>query len=512
MSVDRTKYYSTEKKILIDFITDDEFCNEIIPLVDAEFLSNDYSKVIFQWCKNYFEEYGKAPNKSIIPIYHANNNLKPETKDIIGTILEHLDQVEDLAAQKDTAYSIQLAKDYFSSKLIELTTSTAQDHIVNGRLSEAKDLMNGYIGLSELNGGVSSNWFDGELTESSMQKMFYPEESHDILLDYPTAFGKFIGPQERGRLGTFLAPMKRGKTWALSYMAFWAARMQVNTLLVSLEMDDADMNQRAISTLTGVSNLKGKQRYYSVFDCVKNQEATCSRRLGQGRAIEECNEIKEYLAQDKHIPCAMCRGTSDFELTTWYQIDKHYRDHEAKQDPAFFMNQMRAKYNCVRPMVDPFLRTARFPTKTATLDTLVGHMEQLRKTEGFNTQFLVIDYADLLKARSTYGDYRHDLDAIWTGMKGLAQERNMLIWTASQTNRGGMSSESVQSDSAAEHIGKIAIADVIIGISQTSKEKQRGVCRLSFADGRHEYQASELFMTQHLASGQFMLDSEIQVY
>ncbi len=518
MSARRMQFYDIEKRLLISLITDTGFCHEILPILDKEYLSNDYSRQIHRWVASHFEEFGKAPGKAMLDIYHNKGaGIKEETRDVIGTVLEHLSSMETIP---DTDHSIKLAKDYLSSKLIELTARTAQEHIDRGHLTDAQDMMSNYVGIKELDGGVENNWTDAELTASSLNKMFYPADAEDVLLTFPGKKGEFMGPLEKGWLVSYLAPMKRGKTFMLADDAMWAARMRINTLFVSLEMSDADMNRRAVSTLTGMANVPPGNRMIPIFDCLKNQVGGCGNPLRpkNNRAIEgidgdnpeKIDYMGLYRKHPRHNVCTICRGTKDFQLTTWMSTDTFLNGDKTPE--ASTIGSILNRKKSIDPLISPFLRTKVFPTDSATLDTLSGHMNHLAKTENWVPQLLVLDYADLLKAKGHHNDLRHSLGEIWNGLKGLAQERDMLIITASQTNRGGMRKGHIDSDDAAEHIGKISISDLIIGINRTKEEKLRGICRLAFLDGRHGDQPQELLMTQILSHGQACMDCDIQMY
>ena len=55
---------------------------------------------------------------------------------------------------------------------------------------------------------------------------------------------------------------------------------------------------------------------------------------------------------------------------------------------------------------------------------------------------IIIDYADLLRPPSNnFKEKRAELESIYENIRAIAQEQQCPVWTASQTNRSGLSEE-----------------------------------------------------------------------
>jgi len=78
-----------------------------------------------------------------------------------------------------------------------------------------------------------------------------------------------------------------------------------------------------------------------------------------------------------------------------------------------------------------------FPTKTASVHTLGAHLQKLR-TLGKPFDMVVVDYGDILKDTSNQREVRHALGNIFEGLRGLAGEFEVPIWTASQAHRSAL--------------------------------------------------------------------------
>jgi len=129
------------------------------------------------------------------------------------------------------------------------------------------------------------------------------------------------------------------------------------------------------------------------------------------------------------------------------------------------------------------LMIKEYPTGTATVQTLRAHIEKL-SLKGFIPQVLIIDYADIMRSSRQYDSMRHELKKVYEDLRNLAMEKNMPIWTASQSNRDSANSDIVGLENMSESYGKAQVADVVISISRKPAEKSEGFGRLYIAKNR----------------------------
>jgi len=80
---------------------------------------------------------------------------------------------------------------------------------------------------------------------------------------------------------------------------------------------------------------------------------------------------------------------------------------------------------------------------------------------------------------------RNELESIYEELRGLAQEYNCPIWTASQTNRGGLNAEVITMESISEAFNKCFVADFIFSISRTVEDKNNNGGRMFVAKNRN---------------------------
>lgn len=124
-----------------------------------------------------------------------------------------------------------------------------------------------------------------------------------------------------------------------------------------------------------------------------------------------------------------------------------------------------------------------FPTNTASIFSLRSHIERL-ELKGFRPGLVIIDYADIMRSTRQYDSLRHELKLIYEELRGFASEKQFPIWTASQSNKEGSTSDIVDLGNMSEAYGKAMVADVVLSISRKSHEKSTGAGRLYVAKNR----------------------------
>lgn len=125
----------------------------------------------------------------------------------------------------------------------------------------------------------------------------------------------------------------------------------------------------------------------------------------------------------------------------------------------------------------------QYPMYAASVNTIRAHMERLTLKHA-KPDMIVVDYADKLRSSREYDQLRLELSLIYEELRALAVELQIPIWTASQANKEGSSSEIVDLSNMSEAYGKAATCDVVLGISRMPHEKALGVGRLFIAKNR----------------------------
>ncbi len=104
---------------------------------------------------------------------------------------------------------------------------------------------------------------------------------------------------------------------------------------------------------------------------------------------------------------------------------------------------------------------------------------------GIKPDMVIVDYADLLRPRSTSAEKRHELENIYEELRAIAQKYECVVITASQTNRSGLNAEVITMEAISEAFNKCFVADFIYSLSRTPQDKQSNKGRIFIAKNRN---------------------------
>ena len=134
--------------------------------------------------------------------------------------------------------------------------------------------------------------------------------------------------------------------------------------------------------------------------------------------------------------------------------------------------------------LDGTLIVKEYPTKSASTNTIKAHLARLIK-RGITPGLIIVDYADLLRPVVVRKEKRTELESIYEELRGLSNEMNCPVWTASQTNRSGLNAEVVTMEQISEAFNKCFVADFICTLSRTIEDKQNNRAKMFIAKNRN---------------------------
>lgn len=141
-----------------------------------------------------------------------------------------------------------------------------------------------------------------------------------------------------------------------------------------------------------------------------------------------------------------------------------------------------------REKVQGTLKMHEYPSGTYRVSDLRRLVKKYQAT-GLSFDLVVIDYADIMLSESS-GEGVEKSKQIFIDLRALAQQENVAVLTAIQTNREGAKTDLITSIHAAEDFNKIRIADLVISINANELEKSAGEARLFFAASRNQAAAT----------------------
>lgn len=155
------------------------------------------------------------------------------------------------------------------------------------------------------------------------------------------------------------------------------------------------------------------------------------------------------------------------------------------------MFELNENIHTVRAAVEEWHRKSgrldivEFPTGTMRVSDLRRLIEH-KKVNGIRYDMVVVDYADLMAPERYTDDTIENSKSVYVSLRALAQIEDVVLLTATQTNREGSKAAVAKMEHIAEDFNKVRIADVVISINKTEEERACGEARLYFAASRNQ--------------------------
>ena len=118
-----------------------------------------------------------------------------------------------------------------------------------------------------------------------------------------------------------------------------------------------------------------------------------------------------------------------------------------------------------------------FPISQASINTIRNLLVQLRNYDEFIPDLLIVDYLELMRPTRDIQQEYHAQQKVAEELRGVAMEHNILIWTATQTNRQGRMVKIITDAELGDSYGKIRTCDFALSLNQREEEFDNGAMR-----------------------------------
>ena len=445
-----------ERKILTNMILSTDFLREISTLIKPHLFESAYAKLVSGWVMDYFEQYKTAPEKNIQDIYQQKrDSIQDEEEN--ETVAEFLKRLSNEAAEyriQSVDYSINSAIKHLKLKSLERLKEQLAGFLIEADPLKAEQAIANYTRIERPEGEGVALFHDS----AGVINAFLMED--ELLFKFPGALGHVAGGFLRGDLVAWLGFAKRGKTWWMWFTAQVAMNHGLKVLFVTLEMTKRQMTRRAWQSMVG--------------------------------------QPKE----DKDITIPQFESVGDSKWTVSAIVE-----HRTGVDPSLIPEKQKKFRRLLR---GGDVRIEAFPAYSATVEDIVAHLDNLYYYDNYTPDVVIIDYADIIAPTENRMDYRHQLDSIWKKLRGLAQSRNILIVTASQSGRGGSTKDAKEED-VAEDIRKLAHVSKMLVINRLPEESKKGIVRIAqMAEREGSTSYEQAVVLQCLDIGRPYMDSHLR--
>lgn len=439
---------------LVCFDADDKgarFVRSLVPINVFDIYYRDVAEAAYA----YIDRFSKPPGEHTLDLIQDLKLKREKLADVFDRIYQSLLTTNE-GVNRD--YVLEKTTQFIRVQRIKKAMLTAVEQL---ELDTDESVLKAEQGLVEALRMTPENFNPGMTFNDPKQALtFLDNEDLDL---FPTGIHHLdmarVGPA-RKTLHVFVALPNKGKSWYLLNLAKHAMLHRRRVLYISLEMDEKKLARRMV------------QSFFSM----------TSRQV-------DSVDIPRIIAGEDEV-------ATDFDFST-------IRNPKSLEDPDIRRKLLRRFVNLKHR---PRLVIKQFPSGELTTPELDRYIDALESSISFIPDLILVDYADEMTVPPD--NYRHGLNQIYRGLRGIAVRRNLAIATASQASKAAEGVKLVTRKHIAEDFRKIAIADNIIIYSQTSAEEQLGFARLFIDKARDEGIRNRLvLLSQAYPIGQFALSS-----
>lgn len=142
-----------------------------------------------------------------------------------------------------------------------------------------------------------------------------------------------------------------------------------------------------------------------------------------------------------------------------------------------FFNKLQDVYESKRDVFGNLFFT-RFSPNTITISKIEQLISDTTIRQGVDVDVVIIDYPDLLRIQNPTGDTSEDGGRLFEEVRRVAQDYDVVMWTASQMNRTSYGAQVVSGANIEGAHKKKNAVEMLLAVNQTPEEFESGYIRL----------------------------------
>jgi DnaB-like helicase C terminal domain len=162
----------------------------------------------------------------------------------------------------------------------------------------------------------------------------------------------------------------------------------------------------------------------------------------------------------------MITGLSSWTLTHLAGLSGG--DHTSRKEKKRLKKALRRMKQARKEMKGD-LWIKQFPTNKGKVEDIEAWLDNLADA-GIKVDVLLVDYLRVFKPNERYDGQTEKLGLVASDLRGLAVERQIPVWTASQARRAALSKAKLGPEDIAEDISIFFTLDFLIALCQTEEE------------------------------------------
>jgi len=199
---------------------------------------------------------------------------------------------------------------------------------------------------------------------------------------------------------------------------------------------------------------------------------------GVGKSLFLANQCVQSMMENRKVLYISLEMSEDRVAQRLDSIASLIPQRKMKTDPTSLIKVKERLNVFKKKFADGDLVIKELPCGTTTVHGIRALLSILRNHERFEPDVIIVDYIGLLKAGDRGMAKYEAMEQIVSDLRGIAQEHNCVVWTATQTNRQGRNVRLITDSELGDSYGQVRPVDLALSLNQTREEYEEGQMRL----------------------------------
>jgi len=199
---------------------------------------------------------------------------------------------------------------------------------------------------------------------------------------------------------------------------------------------------------------------------------------GVGKSLYLANQCVQSLMENRKVLYISLEMSEDRVAQRLDSIASLIPQRKMKTDPTSLI-KVKERLNVFKEKFsNGELMIKELPCGSTTVHGIRALLSILRNHEKFEPDVILVDYVGLLKYSDKGAAKYEAMEQIVSDLRGIAQEHNCVVWTATQTNRQGRNVRLITDSELGDSYGQVRPVDLALSLNQTREEYEDGKMRL----------------------------------
>jgi archaellum biogenesis ATPase FlaH len=198
-----------------------------------------------------------------------------------------------------------------------------------------------------------------------------------------------------------------------------------------------------------------------------------------GKSLMLCHLAAMYMRQGRKVLYITLEMS---DKTTAQRVTANMLDRSMNSLASMAPEEFSSTITALRDRCPGDLVIREFPALSVTTTNFRALVADLKRARKFVPDVVIVDYLNLCGAaslrKSSKADLYQTVGTIAAELRGFATEQNVVLWTATQTNRSGYKATELELEHMSESYAPSSNADLILGLRQDEKSPNARIIKL----------------------------------